>query len=143
MTGSSATVVLVVTATAPGALYSPFNVGADQADPDVSNNRARVRIAATVPAPESAAGTANVAFTVSRKGLLARFSAVGVRSGAARSATAKRYRWSFGDGARSTIGPRVSHRYPKAGRYVVRLTVTDGSGVKRSAARAVRLFPAA
>lgn len=36
------------------------------------------------------------------------------------------YSWSFGDGT-SAKGPRVSHKYSKPGRYVVKLTVDDGS----------------
>jgi PKD repeat protein len=38
------------------------------------------------------------------------------------------YRWDFGDGT-TGAGPRASHVYTRAGRYVVRLTVRDGSGL--------------
>jgi PKD repeat protein len=38
------------------------------------------------------------------------------------------YRWDFGDGATSTAGPVVSHRYTVSGAFVVRLTVTDIEG---------------
>jgi GH18 family chitinase/chitodextrinase len=37
------------------------------------------------------------------------------------------YAWSFGDGASAT-GKSVSHTYTSAGKYAVRLTVTDGDG---------------
>ena len=37
------------------------------------------------------------------------------------------YRWSFGDGSYAK-GPRVSHKYSKPGRFVVKLTVDDGTG---------------
>src|SRR5262249_27025520 len=37
------------------------------------------------------------------------------------------YAWSFGDGATAT-GQSVSHRFVKAGRYTVTLTVTDALG---------------
>jgi subtilisin family serine protease len=40
------------------------------------------------------------------------------------------YLWDFGDGspAEITTVPQTSHRYAAKGRYVARLTVTDGSG---------------
>jgi len=38
------------------------------------------------------------------------------------------YAWDFGDGTSDT-GPSVSHAYASPGRYVVRLTVRDGTGL--------------
>ncbi len=38
------------------------------------------------------------------------------------------YAWDFGDGTSDT-GPTVSHAYTSPGRYVVRLTVRDGTGL--------------
>jgi hypothetical protein len=39
------------------------------------------------------------------------------------------YLWDYGDGVTGKLG---RHTYPKAGRYLVRLTVTDRNGVSRS-----------
>ncbi len=44
-----------------------------------------------------------------------------------------RYAWDFGDGATGS-GPTPSHVYNKSGNYLVRLTVTDDSGTRRSSA---------
>jgi len=41
------------------------------------------------------------------------------------------YSWNFGDGATSTVN-NPGHTYTKAGSYTVTLTVTDGTGAKRS-----------
>ncbi|MCK2218460.1 beta-propeller fold lactonase family protein [Actinomadura sp. ATCC 31491] len=40
-----------------------------------------------------------------------------------------RYVWDFGDGTTAaTTGPRITHRYPRAGTFTAALTVTDGEG---------------
>lgn len=41
------------------------------------------------------------------------------------------WRWSFGDGTTAS-GRKVRHTYHRAGRFTVRLTVTDTSGQKAS-----------
>ena len=46
------------------------------------------------------------------------------------------YRWAFGDGATSS-GLTASHRYDKAGRYTIRLTVTDNNGASGSKTKTV------
>ncbi|MBC8278192.1 MAG: PKD domain-containing protein [FCB group bacterium] len=38
-----------------------------------------------------------------------------------------KYEWDFGDGGKAA-GPKVSHTYSKAGKYIVKLKVTDSSG---------------
>lgn len=48
------------------------------------------------------------------------------------------YDWDFGDGASST-GVTTSHTFPGPGSYVVRLTVTDDSGLTGSTTRTVNL----
>jgi lipoprotein-anchoring transpeptidase ErfK/SrfK len=59
------------------------------------------------------------------------------------------YAWSFGDGSTGS-GPEVSHRYARAGRYAVSVTVTDALGGAGTAttqvdaqALGLRLAPAA
>ncbi|HWD64295.1 MAG TPA: PKD domain-containing protein [Solirubrobacteraceae bacterium] len=43
--------------------------------------------------------------------------------------TVARYEWNFGDGRKATTSrPKTSHRYAKAGRYRVTLTVVDNEG---------------
>ena len=48
------------------------------------------------------------------------------------------WRWDFGDGATSTTGPEVVHRYHETGRYLVTLHATDTAG--ESAAASVMLY---
>lgn len=50
----------------------------------------------------------------------------------------KSYRWKFGDG-RSGKGRTVTHRYAKAGRYTVTLTVRDASGAKATVKHKIRV----
>jgi hypothetical protein len=50
----------------------------------------------------------------------------------------KSYRWKFGDG-RTGKGRAVSHRYAKAGRYTVTLTVRNASGGKATVKHKVRV----
>ncbi len=47
------------------------------------------------------------------------------------------YVWRFGDG-KTGRGATVAHRYRKAKKYVVRLTVTDNSGAKTTVTRRVK-----
>ena len=46
-------------------------------------------------------------------------------------------RWSFGDGAAESVGPEVSHAFPRAGNFTVTQTVVDRDGAQRSAATTV------
>ena len=48
------------------------------------------------------------------------------------------YRWTFGDGSSATRA-KTAHTYRRSGRFVVRLTVSDGRG--RSARSSVEVFP--
>lgn len=51
----------------------------------------------------------------------------------------KSYEWEFGDGSRAS-GPRVTHRYDRAGRFTVRLTVTDQDGAESTAMLAIHVL---
>ncbi|WP_175483123.1 PKD domain-containing protein [Salinihabitans flavidus] len=42
------------------------------------------------------------------------------------------YRWDLGDGSTPVYGERVSHYYPRAGRYPVTLRVDDGTGLSNA-----------
>jgi len=48
------------------------------------------------------------------------------------------YRWDFGDGTQGS-GPIVSHSYPQAGNYEVKLTVTDKDGAQGTDTAAVQV----
>jgi PKD repeat protein len=48
------------------------------------------------------------------------------------------YRWDFGDGTQGS-GPIVSHSYPQAGSYEVKLTVTDKDGAQGTDRAAVQV----
>lgn len=52
------------------------------------------------------------------------------------------YAWRFGDGATAT-GPRVAHRYARAGRYEVELAVRGGAGAVVTVRRPVSVAPRA
>jgi PKD repeat protein len=52
------------------------------------------------------------------------------------------YDWDFGDGKKGT-GVSVRHRFERAGRYRVRLTVLDGAGVENSSASLEKLVKVA
>jgi hypothetical protein len=54
------------------------------------------------------------------------------------AATLERFEWLFGDGDSGT-GAQVTHRYAKAGEYVVTLTVTNDRGRSASASRAIEV----
>lgn len=49
------------------------------------------------------------------------------------------YAWSFGDGSRKASGRTVNHVFKRAGTYVVRLTVKDAQGHKKTIAKRVRI----
>ncbi len=51
-----------------------------------------------------------------------------------------RYAWDFGDG-HTAEGRIVTHTYPEAGTYNVRLTVTDDDGMTDTAEQEVRVVP--
>jgi PKD repeat protein len=46
------------------------------------------------------------------------------------------YSWSFGDGHKSSKA-KPSHTYAKPGKYHVKLTITDSSGLKGTATKTV------
>jgi hypothetical protein len=48
-----------------------------------------------------------------------------------------KYTWSWGDGSKSSTGAKASHRFKKAGKHTVRLTVTDSYGQKGTTANRV------
>jgi sugar lactone lactonase YvrE len=50
---------------------------------------------------------------------------------------ALRYAWDFGEAGSTAAGATASHTYAGAGRYVIKLTVTDARGAVASASRAV------
>ncbi|MGH9162887.1 MAG: PKD domain-containing protein [Vicinamibacteraceae bacterium] len=54
------------------------------------------------------------------------------------AATLETFEWLFGDGARGT-GTQVTHRYPKAGEYVVTLSVTNDRGRSASVSKEVEV----
>ncbi len=49
------------------------------------------------------------------------------------------YSWSWGDGSTGSTGPRPTHSYAKAGKYRVRLTVTDSLGLTGHSAVRLRV----
>lgn len=53
------------------------------------------------------------------------------------------YEWSFGDGSALAGGVSLSHTYAHAGKYVVRLTVTDDGGLSASIEHEVTVADAA
>jgi PKD repeat protein len=52
--------------------------------------------------------------------------------------TIRSYNWEFGDGKKST-GKKTTHRFLDGGDYSVVLTVTDSSGVERTATKKVKV----
>ena len=76
--------------------------------------------AAAVPAPSVVAST-----TSGPAPLTVRFTADGGQTDPGPAVVS--YTWSFGDGA-TAAGQSVSHRFVKAGRYTVTVTVTDALG---------------
>jgi PKD repeat protein len=83
------------------------------------------------------AGGANAAptasFTATAQGLTA---ALDGRASVDRDGSITRYDWSYGDGTTGT-GATVTHAYPRAGTYTVRLTVTDATGGRGSVEKQV------
>jgi DNA-binding beta-propeller fold protein YncE len=66
-------------------------------------------------------------FTHAKAGQRVRFNARGSKAAAGQRVAT--YHWSFGDGHRlSTHKAKVSHRYKRAGKHKVTLTVTDNAG---------------
>jgi PKD repeat protein len=47
------------------------------------------------------------------------------------------YLWDFGDGTPTSTASAMTHTFPAAGTYTLRLTVTDGSGKSNSTTRPV------
>jgi PKD repeat protein len=82
----------------------------------------------TVQAPPPSAN-----FTVTCKALACKFDG---SSSADTNGTITSYAWDLGDGA-SAAGSTVSHRYPRAGSYIVTLTVTDNAGASASVSKTV------
>jgi len=66
-------------------------------------------------------------------------SALTLTAAATSGGTVTGYRWDFGDGspAVSTGGPTVTHRFPSAGAYQVRVEVTDSLGHRALGSRQV------
>ncbi len=52
--------------------------------------------------------------------------------------TIENYEWTFGDGEKAE-GEIVTHSYPSAGNYTVKLTVTDNEGATNSTARVIHV----
>ena len=91
---------------------------------DGANNRASATATAHVtgvPTPEPITGNAGGPYT-GKTGVA--LSMVGTASGGTGT---RSFAWAFGDGT-TAVGSRVSHAYAAAGRYDVRLTVTDTAG---------------
>lgn len=50
------------------------------------------------------------------------------------------YLWDFGDGSPEESGPLVIHAYDTAGRYTIRLTVTDDGGLSNSLEKPIQVI---
>lgn len=126
---------------------SPQNATVESTSPTISHTFPRggaYTVALTVMGPSGLSqGTAQtirvyakpvvrIAATTTRlAGAPIRFSSTGTTHDP--SLTVSRYAWQFGDGATSTVA-NPTHTYARAGRYTVRLTVTDSAGQTGSAA---------
>jgi PKD repeat protein len=48
--------------------------------------------------------------------------------------------WNFGDNSPASFGATVAHSYPKAGPYIVRLTVVDNSGISATSTTTILIL---
>ena len=68
-------------------------------------------------------------------GLVCNFSGVG--SADSNVGDTFTYQWDFADGTATSTSSALSHTFPAAGTYMVRLTTTDGWGKANTATRSV------
>ena len=128
------TSIVPVTLIAGGSepFYGKGNLAAGAADPNQPGKPAPPPTTTTTtstPPPTTPTGTPSVVkllarFTIRTKHPRVRHKLV---FDAGKSAGAKSYAWSFGDGKKGK-GRRVKHSYRKAKTYKVTLTVTDAAG---------------